>query len=485
MSLSFMNRAWALGGLRAEGAEEARGADVVQVVLSWRDDHSGTVLSVHQVRAGRTLSLGEDGDVMLPSAVLGARHVEVLRYRGDTAMARVPEGAKLRVDGCETSLPPTEVEIVRGHTVEIILGAFVLRMARMRPLRRPSPSPFDSIRGGGAAVFLGSALLCAAAFSFVALMAPSLGAAEEDADDRDRIALMRHLLAAGDDMGRPLEVSSRPQGQEAAGRTSPAPTTSARPSGTIGQRALPSHGTPAAVDAPNGRAQLLSVAGGFGAVGLLRGASFDLAGLSARWDVHTDTDDIDFGMVGSMSGGDISDSFSTMGSVGIGRAANPIGLMGFGTLERVCERCVGGGSDAYDSVSGLGVGPSMHGSHRVRAPRIGGDEVAVNGRLPPEAIQRVVRQNDGRFRFCYENGLRANPTLAGRVTVKFVIDRHGAVAVASDGGSDLPDATVRQCVISSFTTLSFPEPANGTVMVVYPLVFSSAGPAEAEPLLQR
>jgi hypothetical protein len=98
--------------------------------------------------------------------------------------------------------------------------------------------------------------------------------------------------------------------------------------------------------------------------------------------------------------------------------------------------------------------------------------VHSNGRLPPEVIQRVVRQNFGRFRLCYENGLKGNPALAGRVAVKFVIDRSGAVATTADGGSQLPDASVVQCVVRSFGNLSFPQPDNGLVTVVYPLVFS-------------
>jgi hypothetical protein len=99
-------------------------------------------------------------------------------------------------------------------------------------------------------------------------------------------------------------------------------------------------------------------------------------------------------------------------------------------------------------------------------------DVHSNGRLPAEVIQRVVRQNSGRYRFCYETALRSNPNLQGRVTARFVIDRAGAVAVASDGGSDIPDEAMRRCVVASFTNLSFPPPDNGTVTVVYPLVFS-------------
>ncbi len=99
-------------------------------------------------------------------------------------------------------------------------------------------------------------------------------------------------------------------------------------------------------------------------------------------------------------------------------------------------------------------------------------ETTVTGSLPPEVIQRITRQNSGRFRLCYENGLRTNPKLAGKVSVKFVIDRAGVVSVASDGGSDLPDQAVVQCVVRGFRTLSFPQPENGIVTVVYPITFS-------------
>ena len=58
---------------------------------------------------------------------------------------------------------------------------------------------------------------------------------------------------------------------------------------------------------------------------------------------------------------------------------------------------------------------------------------------------RVVRQNYGRFRMCYEQGLGRNPNLEGRVSARFVIGRDGAVSNASNGGSDLPDSGVVSC----------------------------------------
>jgi hypothetical protein len=114
----------------------------------------------------------------------------------------------------------------------------------------------------------------------------------------------------------------------------------------------------------------------------------------------------------------------------------------------------------------------LHGTHKVgamlRMPR----EITTNGRLPRDVIQRIVRQNMGRFRACYEGGLRGNPGLTGRVAVSFIIDRTGAVSIAQDGGSDLPDAAVSQCIVKSFYSLSFPAPQGGTVSVTYPIVLS-------------
>jgi hypothetical protein len=108
---------------------------------------------------------------------------------------------------------------------------------------------------------------------------------------------------------------------------------------------------------------------------------------------------------------------------------------------------------------------------RSAAPGLRAGPVTVNGALPTEVIQRIVRQNFGRFRLCYENGQRTNPDLRGRVSVKFVIDRSGAVSTAADAGSDLAERAVIACIVHAFENLSFPQPEGGVVTVVYPLLF--------------
>jgi hypothetical protein len=109
---------------------------------------------------------------------------------------------------------------------------------------------------------------------------------------------------------------------------------------------------------------------------------------------------------------------------------------------------------------------------KIHTPQLRLGTLTVNGRLPLQVIQRVLRQSFGRFRICYDDGLRNNPTLQGRVVVKFLINRDGSVGSSSDGGSDIPDQVVTQCVVRWFNGFSFPEPEEGTVTVVAPIAFS-------------
>ncbi len=102
-------------------------------------------------------------------------------------------------------------------------------------------------------------------------------------------------------------------------------------------------------------------------------------------------------------------------------------------------------------------------------PGISGGASTVSGRRPPEVIQRKVRQNFGRFRLCYEDGLRRNPALKGKVSVTFVIKPDGRVGDAKATG-DLPDKAVNECVRKAFASLSFDE-GEAETRVTYPINF--------------
>jgi hypothetical protein len=97
---------------------------------------------------------------------------------------------------------------------------------------------------------------------------------------------------------------------------------------------------------------------------------------------------------------------------------------------------------------------------------------AISGRLAPESIQAVVREQYGKFRACYEQGLARDPTLAGRINVRFVINRDGSVANARVFYNEIPDCDVPRCILQAYQSLQFPKPEGGIVTVVYPIMFA-------------
>ena len=95
------------------------------------------------------------------------------------------------------------------------------------------------------------------------------------------------------------------------------------------------------------------------------------------------------------------------------------------------------------------------------------------GWLPPAVIQRTVRSHARRFRRCYEQGLRRNPVLKGKVIVAYVISPDGSVGgVGREEGTNLPDEEVVACVVDAFRSITFAQPEGGPVKVVYPLAFA-------------
>lgn len=124
------------------------------------------------------------------------------------------------------------------------------------------------------------------------------------------------------------------------------------------------------------------------------------------------------------------------------------------------------------------------------------DPSKVRGRLPPEVIQKIVRDNFGPMRKCYEAGLARDPTLKGKISTRFVIELDGHVSSAldnDDAGEDpslaalrgtahdprrsqeeprFPDPKVVACVVARFNLMTFPKPEGGKVTVVYPIIFT-------------
>jgi Ca-activated chloride channel family protein len=163
-----------------------------------------------------------------------------------------------------------------------------------------------------------------------------------------------------------------------------------------------------------------------------------------------------------------SKSLDALSGGGLGLLA--VGEGGGGRGEGIGSLGKGSG-DGTGQGFGSGHG-RLGGAQKTSAPQLHPGQTSVTGQLPPEVVQRIVRQSFGRFRLCYENGLRNDPSLQGKISARFIIGRDGEVAGVTNAGSDLPDANVVSCVLQSFRGLSFPQPESGLVTVVYPITFA-------------
>ncbi len=101
--------------------------------------------------------------------------------------------------------------------------------------------------------------------------------------------------------------------------------------------------------------------------------------------------------------------------------------------------------------------------------------LTVTGRLPPEVIQRILRQQRSRLITCYEAGLKQKPDLSGTVGISFVIKTDGTISQVQDAGSTLSDSGVRDCFVRALRTVSFPAPEGGVVKVQAPFELTPAG----------
>ena len=480
--------------------------------LTWRDD----VLGFRHLAGRGTIAAGDGPNALGPIpgegfvfARLDAGVATIVIPPSAVATLRRADASPGAGAGAEIIVlrGPAEARLRRGDTLELPIGALTLRASAVAPISLAldaRDAPGDP-RARGALFHVGLAAAAHLAVLGLSLQA-ALASVPEDAD-LTRTATARDLLISAEQADRardqpPVNVgdgdmqgNSAPRagdgraggGQKAAGvegKMGDRDVTSAK----RGHYAVPER-IKNDLSPSLAREEALSDAAQFGMIGLLgQGPATPTAAWSADLEAHGRDS---LAARGNMWGEDIGSSQGAygLGLTGIGEGGGGrgegIGLGKIGTFGHTDGPPGGGTGGAGSHLSGrggswgdrsrdIGIGIGrMGGMHRTRPPvvRCGyGD--SFGGRLPPEAIQRVVRQNFGRFRFCYEKALDHNPTLAGRVSTSFVIGRDGAVSSAQNGGSDLADPAVVSCVVRAFAGLSFPQPEGGVVFVTYPILFS-------------
>lgn len=452
--------------------------DVVEVKVTW-----GTqVLALEHLESGRGFSIGEGGTFVLPD--LDKTMVVESRLGVTYAIVPVDGAATVSAKGeaVRAAGAGEEIALAEGMTVRIEVASVTIEIGSVRAGKK-IPLGFLATLASGAAACIGLSFVGHAAIvASMAMFMPAMNADDAENISRDQILKMQALMDASADREHDKQIEEAQAGpQESTGGGSKGGEPHAGAQGLAGtQKSANAQGRIAfrgadERDAVARRQAEIAEAKFGGLVGILN-SSMPVEGPASPWatDEHKGTDSQN--ALGHLWGADINDAFgSGLGFLGDGEGGGGkgagIGLNGFGDL-------VGGGGNGTGKwgvgngdKDGLGNGHGrVPGSHVTRAPIIRTPDTTVNGTLPAEVIQRIVRQNFGRFRLCYEAGLRNNPALQGRVTTKFVIGRDGAVAQAADGGSDLPNQEVVSCVVRSFTSLSFPSPEKGIVTVSYPII---------------
>lgn len=472
----------------AEECEVAVAA--VEIMIRW----GATVLHVAELTPPRSFYVGEEQakgaakcDFFLPEEKIGARRMPVVIAENGAVKLVVPAGAtgtvtlpgaaaKRVADLAAAAEPCAELSGARlvalptGASAAIEVGGVSFEVSTGNAGKKPSRL---ALKGEGLSYTGLSFLLHAGLLAATALFMPSISATEEDRLTEDQKFTIMHALQAD------AMKEQDKKDEKVAEDVKPAS------GGDVGQASKGEMGKAGDVSSRNvnrrfeiegkseerflSRTEALQQARDFGMIGIIQSMEGSVNVPTAEWGRDVASGDGAMNAKGNIFGETIGDATGSGGLnlSGIGEGGGMSGEgIGVGRVGTVGHDFVGGSGHSNGR---------LNNGHRVKSPsmmHVGA--TSVSGRLPPEVIQRVVRQNFGRFKACYENGLRNNPNLAGRVAVRFVIGHDGDVSNVANGGSDLPDSGVVSCVTRAFYGLSFPHPENGIVTVTYPIVFSPA-----------
>ena len=104
----------------------------------------------------------------------------------------------------------------------------------------------------------------------------------------------------------------------------------------------------------------------------------------------------------------------------------------------------------------------------------------MSGDLSDDAVTSVIRKHRPDKAACYRVALRASPSLAGTVALRFSVTYKGQVVAAWVEWSTIQDSDLQSCIVSAVRRWTFPA-YDKLYIVSYPFILeraaSSQGPA--------
>jgi hypothetical protein len=170
-------------------------------------------------------------------------------------------------------------------------------------------------------------------------------------------------------------------------------------------------------------------------------------------------------VLGNLASNDLAAAYGagglTLVGTGSGGAGTNLRTFGVGTYNTL------GGT-------GYGGGPATGGlrRHITRAPEITQGNFTIRGSLDKEIIRRVVHLHMKEVKYCYDKELGRKASLAGRISVNFVISSLGQVISSVLQSTTMNDLGVESCVVGAIKRWEFPKPTGGGIAIVsYPFNF--------------
>jgi tetratricopeptide (TPR) repeat protein len=148
---------------------------------------------------------------------------------------------------------------------------------------------------------------------------------------------------------------------------------------------------------------------------------------------------------------------------GGGSGEGTIGLGNIGTIGHGAG--TGSGSGVGYGSGGLGRAPREGEGARVTV------SVTASGVLEEPVVERVARRQAAQLRFCYEQAVRAQPSLSGTVQIDTVVSAAGTAEGTRATG--VGDATLTSCMSSAIGRAAFP-PSSGATRVTVRVVCTTS-----------